>query len=418
MVYIKAIPSLLISHGECRIPQNVHVDDSEKNLLELHFDYEEHSSDDAFVPSSINGESARTIGSAMKREFASRVQISKSSEVLCRKEVSYARENMKHDQIVFKAERSTDAKIRLDGRRIPFHSYGRGRVWVDPPDHHDKWILLSGWHCLINCLLFEITMRTRGYGGRLLSNKNRDDTFLRLLMEDMNYQSCTNSDSHCDTDEEHETSDDVNCHDCSPPDIETPLDVEKHEPKNSNNKDEIERDEEGREILIISGKCTTQGDWALDSAQFAVFQRTIFQRSGRWTAPSWMKISELGTRHRPVRCFSNENQGMDSKYLLSSLGNQDGFDFLEYVAYSLAQLKGTRRWTAPSWLFYNELGAGQHPVQQTGSSTAPGELYLELCLQSLFGYSPLSFTFSFKELGPDFFLQFENDKYKDRLKDL
>ncbi|KAK8963809.1 hypothetical protein KSP40_PGU021083 [Platanthera guangdongensis] len=70
----------------------------------------------------------------------------------------------------------------------------------------------------------------------------------------MNHQSSTNSESHCDTDEEHETFDDVNCHDCSPPDIETPLDVEKHEPKNSNNKDEIERDEEGREILIISGK--------------------------------------------------------------------------------------------------------------------------------------------------------------------
>ncbi|KAK8939386.1 hypothetical protein KSP40_PGU019162 [Platanthera guangdongensis] len=71
----------------------------------------------------------------------------------------------------------------------------------------------------------------------------------------MNHQSSTNSESHCDTDEEHETTDDVNCHVCSPPDIETPLDVEKHEPKNSNNKDEIERDEEGREILIISGKC-------------------------------------------------------------------------------------------------------------------------------------------------------------------
>ncbi|KAK8958394.1 hypothetical protein KSP40_PGU002233 [Platanthera guangdongensis] len=52
------------------------------------------NNDDASVPSSINGESARTIGSAMKREFASRVQISKSSEVSCRKEVSYARENM------------------------------------------------------------------------------------------------------------------------------------------------------------------------------------------------------------------------------------------------------------------------------------------------------------------------------------
>ncbi|KAK8931164.1 hypothetical protein KSP39_PZI016207 [Platanthera zijinensis] len=45
MVDTKAIPSLLISHGECRIPENVHVDNSEKNLLELHFDYEEHSSD-------------------------------------------------------------------------------------------------------------------------------------------------------------------------------------------------------------------------------------------------------------------------------------------------------------------------------------------------------------------------------------
>ncbi|KAK8955519.1 hypothetical protein KSP40_PGU002346 [Platanthera guangdongensis] len=143
MVDTKAIPSLLISHGECRIPRNVHVDNSEKSSLELHFDYEEHSSDDSFVPSSINGESARTIGSAMKREFASRVQISKSSEVSCRKEVSYARENMKHDQIVFNAERSTDAKIILDGRCVLFHSHGRGRVWVDPPDHHDKWILLS-----------------------------------------------------------------------------------------------------------------------------------------------------------------------------------------------------------------------------------------------------------------------------------
>ncbi|KAK8964520.1 hypothetical protein KSP40_PGU016020 [Platanthera guangdongensis] len=87
MVDTKAIPSLLISHGECRIPRNVHVDNSEKNSLELHFDYEEHSSDDASVPSSINGESTRTIGSAMKREFASRVQISKSSEVSCRKDL-------------------------------------------------------------------------------------------------------------------------------------------------------------------------------------------------------------------------------------------------------------------------------------------------------------------------------------------
>ncbi|KAK8941766.1 hypothetical protein KSP40_PGU013519 [Platanthera guangdongensis] len=109
-------------------------------------------------------------------------------------------------------------------------------------------LMLYSTQCL------SITMRTRGRGGRLSSNKNRDDTFLRLLMEDMNHQSSTNSESHCDTDEEHETSDDVNCHDCSPPDIETPLDVEKLEPKNSNNKDEIERDEEGREILIISGK--------------------------------------------------------------------------------------------------------------------------------------------------------------------
>ncbi|KAK8942422.1 hypothetical protein KSP39_PZI009489 [Platanthera zijinensis] len=45
MVDTKAITSLLISHGECRIPENVHVDNSEKNSLELHFDYEEHSSD-------------------------------------------------------------------------------------------------------------------------------------------------------------------------------------------------------------------------------------------------------------------------------------------------------------------------------------------------------------------------------------
>ncbi|KAK8963095.1 hypothetical protein KSP40_PGU001063 [Platanthera guangdongensis] len=79
MVDTKAIPSLLIPHGECKIPQNVHLDNSKKNSLGLHFDYEEHSSDDAFVPSSINGESARTIGSTMKREFALRVQISKSS---------------------------------------------------------------------------------------------------------------------------------------------------------------------------------------------------------------------------------------------------------------------------------------------------------------------------------------------------
>ncbi|KAK8946630.1 hypothetical protein KSP39_PZI007428 [Platanthera zijinensis] len=34
------------------------------------------------------------IGSAIKREFDSRVQISKSSEVSCRKKVSYARENI------------------------------------------------------------------------------------------------------------------------------------------------------------------------------------------------------------------------------------------------------------------------------------------------------------------------------------
>ncbi|KAK8926257.1 hypothetical protein KSP39_PZI018776 [Platanthera zijinensis] len=45
MVDTKAIPSLLISHGECRIPGNVHVDNSEKNSFELHLDYEEHSSD-------------------------------------------------------------------------------------------------------------------------------------------------------------------------------------------------------------------------------------------------------------------------------------------------------------------------------------------------------------------------------------
>ncbi|KAK8944856.1 hypothetical protein KSP39_PZI007661 [Platanthera zijinensis] len=313
MVDTKAIPSILISHGECRIPGDVHVDRSEKNSLELHFDYEEHSSDSpididhaaglekvdllgdddsqyedgelresvlnscgedeveevetehvdygsdcreaesfeaesefcsqsdlavgttdckpegkilstcdgnrfwategsqskffqkhstikdysnaiyaegevggdilkdsgkvldvnvasevhardekrfissnlptdvgvvsgkAIQPSSSRMKSSGwdklpknegMIGSAMKRDFASRVQISKSSEVSCRKEVSYARENRKHDQIVFNAERSTDARIRLDGRSIPFHSHGRGRVWVDPPDHH------------------------------------------------------------------------------------------------------------------------------------------------------------------------------------------------------------------------------------------------------------------------------------------
>ncbi|KAK8952379.1 hypothetical protein KSP39_PZI004298 [Platanthera zijinensis] len=45
MVDTKAIQSLLISHGECRIPGNVHVYNSKKNSLELHFDYEEHSSD-------------------------------------------------------------------------------------------------------------------------------------------------------------------------------------------------------------------------------------------------------------------------------------------------------------------------------------------------------------------------------------
>ncbi|KAK8946635.1 hypothetical protein KSP39_PZI007427 [Platanthera zijinensis] len=45
MVDTKAIPSLLISYGEYKIPGNVHVDNSEKNSLELHFDYEEHSSD-------------------------------------------------------------------------------------------------------------------------------------------------------------------------------------------------------------------------------------------------------------------------------------------------------------------------------------------------------------------------------------
>lgn len=92
-------------------------------------------------------------------------------------------------------------------------------------------------------------MRTRGRGGRLLTNRNQDDTFLRLLTEDLNHQSSTNSDSHCDIDEEHEISDEVNAHDCLPPD------VEKHTPKNSDSKDEIKRDEEGREMLIISGKC-------------------------------------------------------------------------------------------------------------------------------------------------------------------
>ncbi|KAK8914283.1 hypothetical protein KSP39_PZI023537 [Platanthera zijinensis] len=45
MVDTKAIPSLLISQGECKIPGNFHVDNSEKNSLELNFDYEEHSSD-------------------------------------------------------------------------------------------------------------------------------------------------------------------------------------------------------------------------------------------------------------------------------------------------------------------------------------------------------------------------------------
>ncbi|KAK8934135.1 hypothetical protein KSP39_PZI014438 [Platanthera zijinensis] len=45
MVDTKVIPSLLISYGECRIPGNVYVDNSEKNSLEIHFDYEEHSSD-------------------------------------------------------------------------------------------------------------------------------------------------------------------------------------------------------------------------------------------------------------------------------------------------------------------------------------------------------------------------------------
>ncbi|KAK8952188.1 hypothetical protein KSP39_PZI004244 [Platanthera zijinensis] len=49
----------------------------------------------AIVSSEIDEEQndITTIGSAMKREFASRVKISKSSEVSCRKEVSYAREN-------------------------------------------------------------------------------------------------------------------------------------------------------------------------------------------------------------------------------------------------------------------------------------------------------------------------------------
>ncbi|KAK8958721.1 hypothetical protein KSP40_PGU018611 [Platanthera guangdongensis] len=45
MVDTKAIPSLLISNGECRIHGNVHVDNLEKNSLELHFYYEEHSRD-------------------------------------------------------------------------------------------------------------------------------------------------------------------------------------------------------------------------------------------------------------------------------------------------------------------------------------------------------------------------------------
>lgn len=93
------------------------------------------NSDDATVPSFINVESARTVGSAVKRELASRVEISKFSYVPCRKQVSYTRVNRKHDRIVCNAERSTDASIRLDRSR-PFHSHGRGRVCVDPSDHN------------------------------------------------------------------------------------------------------------------------------------------------------------------------------------------------------------------------------------------------------------------------------------------
>ncbi|KAK8913829.1 hypothetical protein KSP39_PZI023538 [Platanthera zijinensis] len=190
-----------------------------------------------------------------------------------------------------------------------------------------------------------VTMRTRGRGGRLLSNKNRDDTFLRLLMEDMNHQTSTNSDSHCDTDEEHETSDDVNYHDCSPPDIETPLDVEKHEPKNSNNKDEIERDEEGREILIISGKC----------AQFAVKQRT-----GRCPAPSWVFFSNLGAVQHPIR----------SKTTNWALSNAQLAIFQRTRRYPAPNWR-TGCWTAPSWVFLSEMGAGQRTNNELGAVQCP-----------------------------------------------
>lgn len=101
--------------------------------------------------------------------------------------------------------------------------------------------------------------RTRGRGGRVLSKRSRDDPFLNLLMQDVNHHSSSDSESPNDMDEEHVMSDNVNIEhnvmsgevniaqqDCLDPPLES---------SNSDRKDDVERDEDGREILTVVGKC-------------------------------------------------------------------------------------------------------------------------------------------------------------------
>ncbi|XP_020581223.1 uncharacterized protein LOC110025227 [Phalaenopsis equestris] len=94
--------------------------------------------DGASVTTSVKGEYARrTVVSSVKKVASSRVERSKSSETLYRKDASYTMENKELGHFALSAERSTNASRSTGRSKPPFRSHGRGRVecWVGSPEH-------------------------------------------------------------------------------------------------------------------------------------------------------------------------------------------------------------------------------------------------------------------------------------------
>ncbi|KAK8942897.1 hypothetical protein KSP39_PZI009272 [Platanthera zijinensis] len=136
MVDTKAIPSLLISHGECRIPGNVHVDNSEKNSFELHLDYEEHSSDSTIDIDHVLNSCGEDEVEEVETEHVGYGSNCREAESFEAKSEFCSQSDLTVGTSECKPEGWILSTCDVNRFWAIEGSHGRSRVWVDPPHHH------------------------------------------------------------------------------------------------------------------------------------------------------------------------------------------------------------------------------------------------------------------------------------------